>query len=490
MPIEDNKPMRVVDFPAILRYAGQFPEMKMLSRASLDLSRIDGHGGQSTRFVDDFMGLRPGIGFGNGWAIDRISFREDEVDVACTGPDSAAVTFFVGRGNGGPACPFDRAGFRIGYHPDDLEFDEVAAIGPSFAEMVTDTLQITDDDWNRALATASSTGGADGLSAEALRMVEMRPDGKVYIRMTGACQERCLFCFYYGTPQEIGEPDNPDAAIEQIIDGLDPATTTQIILTGGEPTLVPDFERHLQRLVDRGFREIVVQTNGIATARRGFLDRFAQFNKRISFGFSLHAATMETSNAVTGVTSHGNFQAKTASIRKAVSLGYVTKITCVVTTLNLPELEDIVRFCASTGMDGQVPDNVILQFSMPVIRGLMAGSKHACPALAQVRRAVEPALDLADRLGLKSSLSSMCSVPPCCLPDHLQHLESMWYREGPTEWWESERAFGPQCRECVLKSWCSGVSPLYLEWFGAGDLKPFDRAHTSVVMPTDNGGPE
>jgi len=118
---------------------------------------------------------------------------------------------------------------------------------------------------------------------------------------------------------------------------------------------------------------------------------------------------------------------------------------------------------------------------MPVIRGLMVRHRQAVPRLFDVGLAVAPALDLADRHGLRTSFSSMCSVPPCCLPDHLQHLESMWYRQGPTEWWESERAFGPQCSGCALKSWCSGVSPAYLEWFGADDLRAFDPAGTRIV---------
>lgn len=459
--------------------------MKMLRRSHIDLSRLAGEDERGKRTLASFMGLAPGMRFGGGWTVVTLAQRADELDVTCLSDAGPAETFFVGITGRGPACPFDRHGFRIGYHPSAKDFASIVPVGNAFADMVASILDADPAGWDAALAVATKRGDGTGLTEDDLRIVEIRPDGKVYIRMTNDCQERCVFCFYYGTPQEIGSDGASCESIDRVIDSLDPASTTQVILTGGEPTLVPGFDWHLQRLVDRGFSNIIVQTNGLLTARRGFLDRFAAFNERISFGFSLHAATAGTSATVTGVPSEHNFPEKIASIRRAIELGYITKITCVITTHNLHELTDIVRFCQSTGRDGAVPDNVILQFSMPVIRGLAAGSRNSCPRLADVAKAVGPALDLADRSGLKTSFSSMCSVPPCCVPDHLRHLESMWYRQGPTEWWEAERAFGQDCVGCALKAWCSGVSPLYLEWFGPEELVPFSTARTRIVMPDD-----
>jgi len=465
----------IVDFGAILGYAAQFPEIRMLGRRGIDQSRIHHDNAPVSTSVESFTGVREGARFGDAWVVRAISVRGREADVECAHPRLPSVSFFVGKPEDGPGCPFDRPGFRIGYHGTRIPWETLQVVGNEFADMVEQT------------TIQSTIRQATQPSLDADRTLEIRPDGKVYIRLTNDCQERCVFCFFFGTPQEQGSGPVPAEAIIRAIDSLDPAVVNQVILTGGEPVLADDFPSHLRRLLDRGFRDIVVQTNGLFPDKGGFLEMFAGFRDRVSFGFSLHAATSKTNAAVTRAGSASNLELKMSAIRKAVSLGYMTKITCVLTRMNLDELKDIVTFCASTGEGSGVPDNVVLQFSMPVIRGLMEDSRDACPTLSEAQAALTPAIDLAVGLGLRVSMSSMCSLPPCRMRGYLRHLESMWYAVSPSQWWESERAFGHACSDCVLKPWCSGVSPRYLEWFGDNELLPFPESGTAIIAPKADG---
>jgi len=465
----------IVDFGAILDYAAQFPEIRMLGRRGIDQSRIHHDNTPVSTRVESFTGIRAGARFGDAWIVRAISIRGREADVECAHPDLPSVSFFVGNPEDGPGCPFDRPGFRIGYHGTQLPWETLQVVGNEFADMVEQTIAQSE---NRC---------APELSSDDDRLLEIRPDGKVYIRLTNDCQERCVFCFFFGTPQELARGPVPAETVIKAIDSLDPAVVNQVILTGGEPVLADGFASHLHRLLDRGFKDIVVQTNGLFPDKGGFLEMFAGFRDRVSFGFSLHAATVKTNAAVTRAGSASNLELKMSAIRKAVSLGYMTKVTCVLTRMNLGELKDIVSFCASTGEGSGVPDNVVLQFSMPVIRGLMEDSRNACPTLSEAQAALAPAIDLALDLGLRVSLSSMCSLPPCRMRGYLRHLESMWYAVGPSQWWESERAFGHACADCVLKPWCSGVSPRYLEWFGDGELLPFLESGTAIITPEADG---
>ncbi len=471
-----------IDFFGILKYAGRFPEMRMIGSRPIDIETLDRRSDSTDGPINAFGGISPGMTFGDGWRVGGISVRQQEIDLQCEGPQGAA-TFMLGAPNQGPAWPFDTARARIGYHPSDLDETTLNRVGRDLADMIAGLPEMEggfSDLVQKALDSRHVSGARPNPA-----IVERRPDGKVYVRLTTRCQERCVFCFFFDSPAESwlddaeGLPDEPERSLAL----LDPKAVTQLIITGGEPTLADRFEDILSGLLERGFDNIVVQTNGIFTAKAGFLDRFKDFRKRVSFGFSLHAADWRTSAAITGGGTEATFQAKLDSIQRAVELGYVTKITCVLTTINLDSLDDMVGFCVGLKQVDPTLENVILQFSMPSVQGLMRSNRDLYPTLTAVADAVGPALDLADAGGLRASFSSLCSVPPCCIPSHLRHLETMWYKKGPTDWWESERAYAAQCAECVLKPWCSGVSPQYLEWFSDHELVPFTASDTTLLMP-------
>lgn len=475
-----------IDFAEILEYARKFPEMRLIGRRPVDLSRLERSGTPIDGPVDSIPGIEIVIGdvFGENWSVRGFSLRRNQIDVECSGP--GIDTVFILSAPDGPSLPFDRRGLNIGYQESETPFEIINAVGNVFADWIVSRVK-NEFSWDKTIKLIKDAR-MDSVHAEEpnVHLIERRPDGKVYVRMTDACQERCVFCFFYDTPQEsdfAGET-NVDHELPAALERIDPSRTSQLILTGGEPTLVSEFDQLLTRLLERGFGNIVVQTNGILTARRGFLDKFSRYNDRLSFGFSLHAATAGTSALVTGVESETFFSNKIESVTRAVKLGYMTKITCVITRYNLHELADIACLCA--GLPDNTPvaaDNVVLQFSMPSIRGLMTRNRDAYPRIGEVATAVRPALEMADNANLRVSFSSLCSIPPCALPDRLKHIESMWYREGPSEWWETERSFGRSCDQCVLKNWCSGVSPAYADWFGDDELVPFTHESTRIVTP-------
>lgn len=472
----------IIDFRQIQEYAGRFPEMRMIGTRPIDIGALDRQADADDGPVASFGGITPGLTFGDGWQVTGILLRQSEIDVTCSGPEGTA-TFIIGDPGQKPAWPFDNGRARVGYHPCALDATTLARAGMAFSKAVANILKIETDFSDLVGQARTANRNPDARPNPAI--VERRPDGKVYVRITTRCQERCVFCFFYDSPAEswldaaAGIPGEPKRSLAL----LDPKSVTQLIITGGEPTLADGFEDILAELLERGFDNIVVQTNGILTARAGFLDRFKEFRKCVSFGFSLHAADSKTSAAVTGAGTPATFQAKIESIRRAVELGYVTKITCVLTTLNLHHVPDIVRFCVGLKQVDPTLDNVILQLSMPSVQGIMRANRHLYPKLSMVGQAVVPAIDLADANGLRVSFSSLCSVPPCSIPTHLRHLETMWYKNGPIDWWESEREYGRQCHGCAIRQWCSGVSPGYLDWFDDRELVPFPVSDTTLLIP-------
>jgi len=77
----------------------------------------------------------------------------------------------------------------------------------------------------------------------------------VFVRASG-CNLRCTWC---DTPYASWEPEGPDVAVEQIVRQVAAFKTRHVILTGGEPMIMPDIVPLARALKDRG-HHITVET--------------------------------------------------------------------------------------------------------------------------------------------------------------------------------------------------------------------------------------
>jgi MoaA/NifB/PqqE/SkfB family radical SAM enzyme len=461
-----------VRWSEVLAYASQFAELDIVRAIdpSAPSARIDVPAGALRarrprgRAVARFGPLDRGARLGD-WRVDLVAVADDAVRVLLVRREEEPVVLALATAPG-PSGPFDIPPVRITYERTAAPFASFEPAG-------------------RALRDLLAAAAAPGSIAEAFprwardappapvrtralpdaETVDVRPDGKVYLRVTDACQERCLFCFFYDNPAV----DNlvRDHDLDAVIGGLDPATVTQVVLTGGEPTLHPRFGDYLRALHGRGFRQIIVQTNGVRLAEPGALEALLPFADRLGLGFSLHAASAATNDALTTV-AKGFFPLKLAAIRRAAALDLRTKITLVLSRHNLGELVAFVDLCHEL----TAGRGAFLQMSLPSFEGRMNLFVDTYPRLAEIAAALPPALRRARELGLPLALCHQCQVPPCIVPDDVQHLESLWFEHTPAMW-EHDRAYGEACARCAMRPWCSGVWAGYAARFGTAELRPF-----------------
>lgn len=85
----------------------------------------------------------------------------------------------------------------------------------------------------------------------------------VDLRILGACDLRCPFCF--GPRHSLGP--GPELEFRRLVGRLRVHGTRAVVVTGGEPTLVPWLDRLLHDAKAHGL-ETVLSTNGIAFMRR------------------------------------------------------------------------------------------------------------------------------------------------------------------------------------------------------------------------------
>lgn len=415
-----------------------------------------------------FGPLESGAALVTGWRTGELRAAGERVRIELVreGDGASAWLSLYAPESAGPSGPFDVGGVRIAYERTPLPFAAFEPAGRELARRLGVALE-------GGSATALFKAWRDALGSQKVRThklpdteaLEIRPDGKVYLRITDSCQERCVFCFFYDTD----EIDNlvRHHELGELVEQLDPTGIQQVILTGGEPTLNPRLPEYVGTLHRRGFKEIILQTNGVKLAEPGWLEQLLPYRDRLGIGFSLHAATEDANDRLTTV-AKGFFPRKIEGLRRASALGFRTKITLVLNRMNLPELVPFVELCR----DVTGTSDTFVQFSLPSFEGRMNLFLDTYPRLEEIAAHAPAAFRRARELDLKVALCHQCQVPPCVVPDDVQHLESMWFADTPAMW-SHDRAYGPQCGGCALRPRCSGVWKGYADQFGLAALKPF-----------------
>lgn len=114
----------------------------------------------------------------------------------------------------------------------------------------------------------------------------------VVLRITKKCNQRCDFCFFLKDLQKSDFDINFDELVATI-----PVDADVAYVTGGEPSLSPNFERVIDYLTARNFRRITLQTNGTAYL---FREKAEVFRKIHQFYISVPSLVPEVFRAVTG----------------------------------------------------------------------------------------------------------------------------------------------------------------------------------------------
>ena len=116
----------------------------------------------------------------------------------------------------------------------------------------------------------------------------------------------------------------------------------KVVLSGGEPTLHPEFTNIVKSAKKLGYTKIQVITNGRMFAYEKFLDR--AINSGISeITFSMHGHNQRLHDKQTGV--KGAFvQALTGLTAALQDQELIVNVDIVINKINIRYLEDIIKF--------------------------------------------------------------------------------------------------------------------------------------------------
>lgn len=154
-----------------------------------------------------------------------------------------------------------------------------------------------------------------------------------WVELTRACNLRCPHCF-----AEAGAPRAVEMSTERILRLLDEWAEMgvfSVVITGGEPSIHPDFLSIVRHAYDLGFT-VAIASNGMPLSEK-MLDRIPQDDVIISVSLDgIHGA-----GATTG---ESDFEAVTRKVLEIRDRGFNTSLMTTTTHDNVDDLDTFINF--------------------------------------------------------------------------------------------------------------------------------------------------
>lgn len=291
--------------------------------------------------------------------------------------------------------------------------------------------------------------------------------GKVEI--TSRCNQNCLFC-----PVSHTEKDLPFSEIIKRMGELKESGATEVMFSGGEPTLRTDLPQLIKKAYEMGFSEVCIQTNGSGLYDEELLKSYRREGP-VKFDISFHTHRKEIFERINGgKDSFDRFLKGVENIRKHKAFAY---FTVVISSLNYKELKEQIEFA-----EENFPDIKHFSFNFVDPNGNALENKWIVPRLSEA----EPYMKDAFGHILSKGMTFRIEFVPLCFLDEFEEYASEVRREEDEEW--SFSSFvnkneevvkrnnnytkTERCNGCSLFERCPGLNPRYAKIYGTEELKP------------------
>lgn len=282
--------------------------------------------------------------------------------------------------------------------------------------------------------------------------------GWLIILLLSRCNEKCLFCM---VADEIDDSDDVDyqEAAERI---MAQPQGTRIEFFGGEPTIYPRFLDLLTLARQRG-HSCSIASNLLRFSSKRFTAKVAALDpSQISIRTSLYGDTAEIHDYYTTV--HSSYDKTVQGIRNIVDDGFRCLVNIVILHQNYKRLTAMVQLVHSWG----VPE---IKFGNLV--NISTCKAHAVP-LNEVRPYLEAAIKISEELGLTVTVEK---TPICVASGRIDLISTERFIAG----WPRAYDDRGECANCLVRPWCDGLDPAYVEVFGYDGLHCINSVSERVL---------
>ena len=300
------------------------------------------------------------------------------------------------------------------------------------------------------------------------------PESAVLFRFGEQCNNDCPMCSNTG---EAALFFHSTETLLQRAEFLHRHGFRRAVVTGGEPTIHPGFWTVVERLFADGFTWDV-NTHGRTFAKEGFARRAAEHGLERAI-VSLHSHVPATSATIFGTRENAHYET-VAGIDRLVDAGVDVMLNCVLTRLNLGEVDEYLRVGRR-----RYGDRASFKFVFPSTLG-KGGSWAGIATLtyadvgATVRRLRATALELGATVLFESFPNCVLGNPDTTNLGRSAFGETHYLDDASGDRIYSMRhieaelsAFAEVCRQCSALRCCPGISRQYAKRYGTSELVPF-----------------
>lgn len=229
-----------------------------------------------------------------------------------------------------------------------------------------------------------AAGVADGKVAE---HEDAAHEKRNWVRLTYRCNDHCIFCLDSDTHN--GTDRGRDEIKAQILDGKR-AGATRLILSGGEPTIHPNYVDFIKLGRAAGYRKVQTVTNGRMFSYGDFLGRCLDAGLN-EITFSLHGHNARVHDALVGT--RGAFEEEKRGLLNALADGRpIVNIDIVINRGNVRHLPEMLETFYGWG----VKEFDLLQV-VPFGRAFTDGRETLFYDLREARPYIEAALRFSEK---------------------------------------------------------------------------------------------
>jgi len=184
-----------------------------------------------------------------------------------------------------------------------------------------------------------------GADAKIVEHEDAAHEKRNWVRLTFDCNDRCIFCLDAHTHD--GTNRDREEIRTQILDGRRKGAQ-RLILSGGEPTIHPDFVKFVKLGRLAGYRKVQTVTNGRMFAYPEFLTRCLDAGLS-EITFSIHGPNARIHDALVGT--KGAFEQEVQGLKNALADGRpIINIDVCVNRGNVKVLPDILAKFVEMGV--------------------------------------------------------------------------------------------------------------------------------------------
>ena len=306
-----------------------------------------------------------------------------------------------------------------------------------------------------------------------------------YIAIGYMCNQACSFCPCSNTEKRYPIPDleKLKKAVEAI---LKDSHIDSIVVSGGEPTIHPDFIEFIKYLCEKDLK-ITILTNSERFSDEKFADKFlaAVRTDQVELITTIHSQSEEEHEMVNG--SKGSFRRTINGLLKIQSGGIHTTVKHCITKANYRDLRRFYQF-----IDNVFPQETDIQMCSIDYCGLSEENKYdymvvfpeLYPFFEEMFDVYLKNLDAGNKRHMYCINMPLCSLDPYYWDFVAPKIKSYSNYSAPTEQGESDveegrddfiGTLGEGCRNCKAEPLCAGTYRTAFEYFGDQIICPYEK---------------